>query len=609
MWSHIRGPARKRSCRSVFDLLASTENQEELYHELAVVLKRDGPFAPAFEGFDPLQNPSYIEYNGQYNSSGVDSECVLAVSTEQSNGRESLIAVTRTHVGASMVERVDPTFTFMPTDGTAGGYGGSVLSADGKHVYFIPRNADNIGVLDVFTEQFTTINISSHINTTDKYSGDVLGSNGKVYCVPYNAANIGVFDPVALSFDMIPIPPAGAAQYSQGLLAPDGRIYFVPEKDPGFGAFDPSTGIFEHFLIEASLRVSFAAGYLTEDGYIYCLPDRTSHVDTTFGKFHIASKILSWVSLPDAGLTRQDTYASMVFANGDLYFVPSYADKIVIFNIEAQSTHSISIEHKVYTHNVHNYYGQSVWTTLGDEWKYNGGVVGPAGTVYFILDNSNDIGELDLFAGTFTVHFLHTGTDLDHKFAGAVVAANGVIYMTPFNAIGIGKFSVAFEIAQTHLYDYLAHAVTALLVKNAIDGHIAPALPEADFLRTASKMPIVYDFANHATTLATWKSYAELTAYATNHIARMTDGAVYTPDSRFSTYLEYSLTSGYNRILVCFANLGTSGSVAVKLNSYLVAQAFAGQGVQTYVGTFTAGQSLEIYTVDTDSRIGVALYI
>jgi len=47
--------------------------------------------------------------------------------------------------------------------------------------YFVPRSADNIGILDPSSSSFTTIDISNTISSDHKYKGGVLGPNGRAF--------------------------------------------------------------------------------------------------------------------------------------------------------------------------------------------------------------------------------------------------------------------------------------------------------------------------------------------------------------------------------------------------------------------------------------------
>merc|ERR1712216_71584 len=118
---------------------------------------------------------------------------------------------------------------------------------DGR-IYFVPYRADNIGVYDPSTgpQSFTVIDIKSIISVDEKYSGGVLGPNGLIYFVPYSADNIGVLDPSTQSFTVIDIAStisgkvvSEASKYTGGVLGPNGRIYFVPTNTENIGMLEP----------------------------------------------------------------------------------------------------------------------------------------------------------------------------------------------------------------------------------------------------------------------------------------------------------------------------------------------------------------------------------
>ena len=97
-------------------------------------------------------------------------------------------------------------------------------------IYFVPLNADNIGVLNPSSSSFTTIDISNTISLDYKYAGGVLGPNGLIYFVPHYADNIGVLNPSSSSFTTIDISNtiSSDGKYHGGVLGPHGLIYFVP---------------------------------------------------------------------------------------------------------------------------------------------------------------------------------------------------------------------------------------------------------------------------------------------------------------------------------------------------------------------------------------------
>jgi hypothetical protein len=112
LWQHLHQTAQHRSCNDILShMTADINNIEEQYRELAGVLKRDGPCAPEFEGFDHWQNPSNVEFSGRSYSDAAALECVLVVSTAQEDGREAIMAFTRQYISTTMVPLPGETYT------------------------------------------------------------------------------------------------------------------------------------------------------------------------------------------------------------------------------------------------------------------------------------------------------------------------------------------------------------------------------------------------------------------------------------------------------------------------------------------------------------------
>jgi hypothetical protein len=100
-------------------------------------------------------------------------------------------------------------------------YAGGVLGPDGI-VYFVPYDADKIGLLNLATRNFTTIDIAATISGLKKYVGGVLGPDGIVYLVPYDADKIGVLNPATQTFTTsdISVTISGGGKYLGGVLGP-----------------------------------------------------------------------------------------------------------------------------------------------------------------------------------------------------------------------------------------------------------------------------------------------------------------------------------------------------------------------------------------------------
>ena len=81
------------------------------------------------------------------------------------------------------------------------------------------------------TSMFTPLDISATISLDYKYEGGVLGPNGLIYLVPLNADNVGVLNPSTRNFTSINGIYGDNGdwwKYEGGVLGPNGLIYFVP---------------------------------------------------------------------------------------------------------------------------------------------------------------------------------------------------------------------------------------------------------------------------------------------------------------------------------------------------------------------------------------------
>lgn len=63
---------------------------------------------------------------------------------------------------------------------TGGTYSGAILAQDGQ-VYFVPSNADSMGVIDPATDTFSILDAGSFAAGDRKFAGGVLAPNGKVH--------------------------------------------------------------------------------------------------------------------------------------------------------------------------------------------------------------------------------------------------------------------------------------------------------------------------------------------------------------------------------------------------------------------------------------------
>jgi len=90
LWQHITKQTM-RSCQDLIAVIAAIPDIKDQYMQAVRLLKRDGPCAPGFTGYDLLQDPGNAEF--------ADSECVLLATTAEDTRRDALLVVQRRYMG------------------------------------------------------------------------------------------------------------------------------------------------------------------------------------------------------------------------------------------------------------------------------------------------------------------------------------------------------------------------------------------------------------------------------------------------------------------------------------------------------------------------------
>jgi hypothetical protein len=208
-----------------------------------------------------------------------------------------------------------------------GGYTGCCLGPNGK-IYFIPRFADNVLVLNPIDESYyfiTSPDISSGSGDRKWFSGS-LAPNGKIYCAPARATSILVIDTSADTMTAsIPslsgLPTNGTAdegKYYGGCLAPNGNIYFTPQNSVDLSAgsrfieVNPNTDTYRYVGPTYSGTRKYAGGTVGFDGNIYCGSDNAGDAI----RFNPNTYAVSTIS------TSSRLAGGTLAPNGKIYFYP-----------------------------------------------------------------------------------------------------------------------------------------------------------------------------------------------------------------------------------------------------------------------------------------------
>jgi len=284
-------------------------------------------------------------------------------------------------------------------------YSGGALAPNGK-IYFVPYRAKNVGVCDPVTSAFSVVDLPGRSTSEDDdfgydgfgaysgglYSGGVLGPNGKIYFVPFEADNVGVFDPATDAFSVVDVSGTGwftLGKYSGGVLAPNGKIYFVPHDTNNVGVFDPATNKFS--VVDIPARgwfdlEKYSGGVLSPDGRIIFAPTRGRRV----GVFDPVTNTLSSIGISkdvdmfdfDWDPTDQNYHGGVQAPNGKIYFLPHDGNAVGIFDPATKSFTAVKA------------YRSSSFSdlVLGSHPRYAEGVLAPDGKVVLVPNQAQNVG-------------------------------------------------------------------------------------------------------------------------------------------------------------------------------------------------------------------------
>jgi hypothetical protein len=113
----------------------------------------------------------------------------------------------------------------------------------GEQIVGIPHNTDGLLVYEVSTCKATAVSTLAVAPGRGKWSGGVVGEDGKVYGIPHNADVLLVYDPVAMT--VTGVDTSGIAQgkgkWAGGVMM-EGKIYGVPHNADVLLEYAPATG-------------------------------------------------------------------------------------------------------------------------------------------------------------------------------------------------------------------------------------------------------------------------------------------------------------------------------------------------------------------------------
>lgn len=237
-----------------------------------------------------------------------------------------------------------------------------------------------------------------------KYWNGALAPNGKIYGAAYQALNTLIIDTTTNTADTTTILlPNGLAKWYGGVLAPSGKIYGVPYSYPSVLIVDPVTNSWEATSIGGlSGTFKWIGGVVARNGKIYCAPASETRVLIIDPE----SPITSIPNLIPALASYNNT--TQIFTCPGATFTTSVTvgDNLLIQTASKQYTGYI----------------QSIFSDTAVVFVYPLGVTLNAGTITGIQRTRK--------ADVTTISGLSTQGGLS-KWAGAVLAPNGKIYIVP----------------------------------------------------------------------------------------------------------------------------------------------------------------------------------
>lgn len=215
-------------------------------------------------------------------------------------------------------------------------WSGAVTGRNGK-IYCVPSCADHVLVIDPLDPNpltrlaFLPGQISGAEGmagkaTMDKWSGGVMGRNGKIYCVPFAASAVLVIDTNTDTWNVPAQGPLtgflGSRRWLGGVLAPSGKIFCAPWDSDEMLVIEPEIdGSYTLSLSAVNAGAGdskWSAGALAPNGLIYFAPGTVSTVLQVDPETGVMAQLSG-----AGGDFQQFHHAGFVTApNGKLYGMP-----------------------------------------------------------------------------------------------------------------------------------------------------------------------------------------------------------------------------------------------------------------------------------------------
>lgn len=203
-------------------------------------------------------------------------------------------------------------------------------------VYCVPCASPFVFAIDSHSQMPFTIAIDGVAanQTSRKWMGGALGSDGNVYGAPHGSTSVLVIEPDAVRARTVSIgTPFGAAARWVGGAAHADAVFFVPNDGAaGVLRFDTRTAVATPFGVDTAPVSNAWRGACVVDGVMYCAPANAASILAV----DLASGAWTAVALP-AEVTGSDKYCGCVAVGAKVYFVPCSATRVAVLDTRTRA--------------------------------------------------------------------------------------------------------------------------------------------------------------------------------------------------------------------------------------------------------------------------------
>lgn len=213
-------------------------------------------------------------------------------------------------------------------------YEGVAITASGKAI-FAPRDANKIGILDIATNEFTTIDSKVADQVENGWFGCAAVGNRVVF-VPHYASKVGIFDSDTGALNTQVLSPDPKDGKFAGGAAVGDVVVFAPHNGDRIGAFNVQSLSYAEFLLPTSLPSMdqrFLDAVVVNGLVVFC-PYRQNHVLT----FDMATNEVKAYYMGRDGPPNVGKFSSGTAVGSKAYFAPSSGlddwRKVGVFDVE-----------------------------------------------------------------------------------------------------------------------------------------------------------------------------------------------------------------------------------------------------------------------------------